>query len=119
MNRLNMTRGALKGLVVLLLLMLLIGAANLLYTARQTYFTETHARTSCAFYADIGTAPIIPPKSGVNPSKLGVTIVLDSRRAWYGLACPGHLAPLSARNAFWAHHYRIPLPPEDVAVGQG
>lgn len=107
-----------RGLVALILLMLIVGAANLIVTGRSVNTLRTQTQTGCNLYSDIGTAPV-KTEGTSHVSKLGITIVTDARKAWYGLGCPGHLAPPSPSLIFWAHHYGIALPQRDVAVGRG
>src|SRR5258707_12749320 len=45
---------------------------------------------ACAFAADVGTVPL---PDAPRPSRLGVSIVADSRAQWRGLHCPGTLPP--------------------------
>lgn len=119
-TRIKSSSRLVRGLGVLLVLMLVIGAANLIVTGRDVNSLASRTQTVCSFFGDIGTAPVVQETNGQkHTSKLGVTIVVDARTAWYGLNCPGHLAPASVSLTYWARHYHVRLPMEDVAVGQG
>jgi hypothetical protein len=102
-----MTPGARRAVVVLFALMLMIGGADLFFTASEVGKLRAAVLASCAFAADLAGAPIVtsPP---VRPSKLGVTIVADSRAQWRNLGCPGHLAPPAPSFVKWARFYHLP-----------
>jgi len=57
----------------------------------------------CAFARDLGTVPV-PDKP--RPSKLGISLVTDSRAQWRGLHCPGTL-PVPPGLAKWAAVYHL------------
>jgi hypothetical protein len=103
-----MPRGVLLGFVYLSVLMLLLGAANLLWTSRQVGAANTKTQALCRFDADLGGAPVTAdPKTG-KPSLLAVTIVSDARTAWRQTGCAGHLPPPSPSFRQWAAYYRLP-----------
>lgn len=96
--------GARVSIVVLFALMLTIGAANILFTTTQVDRLRMQQQAACAVAADVGTAPL---QSSPKPGKLGVTIVLDFRRQWRTLHCPGSLpAPPGLQR--WAAYYHLP-----------
>lgn len=99
-----MSPGARVSIVALFALMLAVGAGNLLFTTSQVDQLRTQLQASCAFAADIGSVPL--PDSPT-PSKLGVSLVVDSRAQWRELRCPGPL-PEPPGLAKWAAYYRLP-----------
>jgi hypothetical protein len=104
----GMTRGARRGFVYLSVLMLLLAAANLVFTSRQTGASDARARAQCRFDADLGGAPVaVVPKTG-KPSQLGVTIVSDARVAWHQAGCTGQLPGPSPSFRQWAAYYHLP-----------
>lgn len=104
----GMTRGARLGFVYLSVLMLLLGAANLLWTSRQTGAANAKTQAQCRFDADLGGAPVaVSPATG-KPSLLGVSIVSDARVAWRQLGCAGHLPAPAPSFLHWAAYYRLP-----------
>lgn len=101
----GMTPGARHAVVALFTLMMAIGGANLFWTSHQVSNLRTAVLASCAFAADLGSVPIPPaPK----PSKLGISLVADSRQQWRKLGCPGHLPPPQPVFARWARIYGLP-----------
>lgn len=65
----------------------------------------------CQFNADLGDAAADPVT--LNPathkaSELGIQILADSRAAWRGLGCPGHLRHPSPSFIRWARAYDLP-----------
>ena len=102
-----MTAGARRAVVFLFALSMALGAASLLWTSRQVGELRSAVLTQCRFDADLGSAPVVAPH-GIRPSRLGVTIVSDSRIAWHGLGCPGQLAPPDQSFARWARFYHLP-----------
>ncbi len=108
MARNGMTAGARQAVVFLFVLAFVIGAANLLWTSRQTGSLRSAVMASCKFDADLGAAPVaVSPATG-KASLLGVTIVSDARVAWRGLGCPGPLAPPAPSFIRWARYYHLP-----------
>jgi hypothetical protein len=61
---------------------------------------------SCNFYRDLAQAPLTakPP-----PSRLGIHLLADSRKAFRGQNCTGTLPPPSPGLMHWAGVYRIQL----------
>lgn len=78
--------------------------ASILYSAHQISQLERQQQASCAFAADVGSVPL--PDSP-RPSKLGVSLVADSRAQWRELHCPGVLSP-SPGLTKWAAYYELP-----------
>jgi hypothetical protein len=113
-----MTPGAKRAVVMLFVLSLALSAANLLFanaqarrqdaTIAQLRAQEAQLRSQqlagCAFAADLGGVPI-PGKP--RPSRLGVSLVTDSRMQWRALHCPGTL-PMPPGLAHWAAVYHLP-----------
>jgi hypothetical protein len=104
----GMTPGARRGFVYLSLLMLLLSAANLLYTARQTGAADSRSRAQCGFDTDLGSAPVALSLTG-KASQLAVTIVSDARIAWHQAGCDGHLPGPSPSFRHWAVYYHLPV----------
>lgn len=100
----TITPGARRAVAVLAVLMLMTGAASIFFTASQVSALRAAVLASCAFAADLGSAPF--PAGKV--SKLGVSIVADSREQWRRLGCPGHLAPPGPGFIKWARFYHLP-----------
>lgn len=96
-----------RAIVTLFALALLVSAANLFFTSSEVGQLRAAVLASCAFAADLGSAPVVTGPS-VKASRLGVTIVADSRAQWRKLGCPGHLAPPGPGFAKWARYYRLP-----------
>lgn len=115
-------RRALAGLVIL---MLFLGMANIGFTIewvgrlagvvhRQDRQATVQAATigqlraqqlaACAFAADVGSVPL---PASPRPSKLGVSLIADSRAQWRKLHCPGQL-PVPPGLAKWAAYYHVP-----------
>lgn len=107
--RMDLTRTE-KSMAMLLLLMLLIGAGNLVITTRYFNDLQKQIHASCAFAKDIGTAPIKPVKPAKTVPRLAVVIVTDARISYDGRDCPGKLPPPSDSLVYWARHYHITLP---------
>ena len=104
----GMTDGARRAIAYLLVLMLLLDAAILVWTFRQTGAANARAQAQCSFDADLGGAPVATdPKTG-KASLLGVTIISDARTAWHQARCSGQLAGPSPSFRQWAAYYRLP-----------
>ncbi len=101
----HMTHGARRAVAVLAVLMLTLGAGDLFFTASEVKSLRAAVLASCAFAADLGGAPF---PAAPRPSKLGVTIVADSRAQWRHLGCPGKLAPPAPSFVTWARFYHLP-----------
>ena len=107
MNRLltPITPGAKHAAVFLFALTLALAAANLFFTASEVSRLRAAVLSECAFAADLGSVPVpAVPK----PSKLGISLIADSRQQWRKLGCPGHLPPPQPSFAHWARYYRLP-----------
>lgn len=115
---------------VLFLFVIVIGAANLLFTTGQVHsLRQTQAQSGrnsaalaqanaklqkqiiadCGFNRDLAGLPVTPVNGG-HPSELGVKIVLDARASWYGHACPGTLPLLDPTIRAGAAFYHLPIP---------
>ena len=64
---------------------------------------QTQLQATCAFARDLGSASL---PASPKPSKLGVSIVADSRAQWRTLRCPGTLPPAPGL-AHWAAAYHL------------
>lgn len=100
-----MSPGARISIVVLFVLMLATGAANILFTTAQVGQLRAQQQAACAVAADVGSAPV---QSSPKPGRLGVSIVVDFRAQWRALHCPGTL-PVPPGLEKWARFYRIPV----------
>jgi hypothetical protein len=103
-----MSRGARYAAVALLLLTLIVGAANLLATFGEVGALRSAVLTQCKFNADLGAAPIVVSPETGKASLLGVTIVSDARVAWRGLGCTGLLPAPAPSFVRWAKFYHLP-----------
>lgn len=93
-------------IAVMVLLSLAVGALG--YIALQEH---RQLEASCAFYRDIGAAPVpLNPSKGHELSQLGVAIVVHARYTFQGQGCPGELPSASPGLVKWAAHYGLPLP---------
>jgi hypothetical protein len=106
-----MTQGARRAFATCVVLVLMVGAACIFFTSAQTSQLRDVVGTlqaavlaSCGFAADVGSVPL-PPSP--RPSKLGVSLVADSRQQWRKLNCPGTL-PMPPGFAHWAAVYHLP-----------
>lgn len=116
-----------RAFAVLILVTIGLNAGNLFFTNTETGHLRTVIRTqdaqarelagqvaklqravlsSCAFAADVGSAPVAAGPGG-KASELGVSIVADSRAQWRQLGCPGHLPPPQPSFAKWARYYHL------------
>lgn len=102
-----LNRATRRALVYLFAVAVLIGAANLYWTAREVDQLRTAVVASCGFAADLASAPVVAGPTG-KASQLGVKIVSDSRVQWHGLGCPGVLAPPAPSFVKWAKVYHLP-----------
>ena len=104
----GMSRGVRRAFTYLLVLTLVLAAANLLWTSRQVGAANAKAQAQCQFDADLGAAPVsTDPKTG-KASLLGVSIVSDARVAWHQSGCAGQLPAPSPSFRQWAAYYRLP-----------
>jgi hypothetical protein len=65
--------------------------------------------SDCAFYRDLGTAPLTVHHPAGKPTRLGVTIVADSRNAYYGHGCQPEPLPPNPSLYRWAGYYHVAL----------
>lgn len=100
------TPGAKRAVVMLFVLVVALTAANLWFTASEVDRVRGAVLASCAFAADVGSAPVAVAPGG-KASELGVAIVADSRAQWRRLGCPGHLAPPQPSFIRWARYYGL------------
>lgn len=111
----DMTPGARRGLIYLLILGLTVNTAAFWLSARSVgdvrrQQTALHGAVLklCKFNADLGGAPItVNPATG-KASLLGVSIVVDARQVWHGLGCPGRLPRAAPSLVKWARYYKLP-----------
>ena len=101
------TPGALRAIAVMFVLMVALAAFNLLFTAREVDQLRAAVQSECAFAADVGNAPVTGPNVS-RPSKLGVSLVADSRAQFRRLGCPGHLPLPQSAFVRWARFYHLP-----------
>lgn len=104
----GMSAGARHAVIFLFVFAVALAGVNLLFTAMDVNRLRDAVHAQCQFSADLGSAPIMVSPSG-KPSRLGVTIVSDSRVAWHGLGCPGRLPPPAPSFAHWAAVYHLPV----------
>lgn len=64
---------------------------------------------SCAFFGELGTIDITPPKGAPPPGRLGVQLQAHSRDAYAGMGCTPALPRPLPELAKYARIYRIPL----------
>jgi hypothetical protein len=64
-------------------------------------------RASCEFWRTLGALPVAVTKQAPQPSKLGVSIIAESRAAYAGQGC-GRLPPADPSFARWARAYHLP-----------
>lgn len=116
-----------RAFAVISVAVLAVGAANLFFTSTEVghlraviRVQDAQARelagqvaklqravlSSCAFNADLGSAPIVIQPGG-KASELGVSIVADSRAQWRQLGCPGRLPPPQPSFTRWARYYHL------------
>lgn len=111
----RMTRGARHAFLVLAVALLAVMAASPVFTvvyanstaaAQDKTIAQLRAQqlAACGFARDLGGVPL-PDKP--RPSKLGVSLVVDSRAQWRTLHCPGTL-PVPPGLARWAKVYGLP-----------
>jgi len=95
-----------RAVVVLFVLAVLPGAFGWFWWVHEVSQVRSAVLASCAFAADVGSAPIVVAPGGKAP-ELGVSIVADSRAQWRRLGCPGRLAPPQPSFAKWARYYHL------------
>jgi hypothetical protein len=93
-----------RAIVALFVIALALGGAALFAVSAQVGKLQTAVQASCAFAADLGTAPL---PASPKPGKLGVKLVSDSRAQWRELRCPGTLPPAPGLDK-WARVYGLP-----------
>ena len=104
----GISRGARHAVVSLFVFSVLLATASLLFTSREVNQLRSAVLTQCQFDSDLGSAPItVDPRTG-KASQLGVTLVADVRRSWYGLDCPGVISKPAPSFRHWAKVYHLP-----------
>ena len=108
-------------LIVLFIVVIAIGAANLLFTNSQVGKVQKLARNQaaiiarqqqqiqadCGFYRDLASLPLANLPNG-HPSELGVKIVSDSRGSWVKRGCRGKLPSPDPSFVAGAKFYHLP-----------
>jgi len=104
----QMTPGARHAFAALAVVLALVAGASPVFTVVYANSTAATLRSqllaSCAFARDLGSVPL---PASPRPSKLGVSIVADSRAQWRTLRCPGELPPPSPGLRHWAAFYHL------------
>ncbi len=102
-------RRRLLNFIIIAVAMLSVGVASVVasvaYASHSGHQLQLQQQASCAFAADLGSAPL---PSSPRPSRLGVSIIADSRAWWHRNDCPGTL-PSSPSLARWAAYYHLPV----------
>ena len=78
----------------------LIGLHNLVH--------ESNAG-ACDFFRDLSGLPVTVPPGEKVPSRLGVSLISDSRKSWTTFNCPGSLGKPDPSLVKWAGYYNIPV----------
>lgn len=102
-----MTRGARRAVIVLFVITFALAAGNWAFTWTQVRVLHGQQQSACAFARDLGSAPL---PASPRPSKLGVSIVADSRAWWRRNDCTGSLPPSPGLDR-WIAYYRLPVRP--------
>jgi len=89
-------------LALVVVLALSAGGMALVHKSRQL-------SASCALSRDLSSLPVTPSPPVRRPSKLGITIVVDSRIAYLG-ECGRDIPPPDPSLVRWAHYYRMAVP---------
>lgn len=76
--------------------------------ARANAILRRQITADCGFDRDLAGLPLTNLPNG-HPSKLGVRIISDSRGAWAGHGCPGHLPPPDPTYVRGAKFYNLPV----------
>jgi hypothetical protein len=93
------------GTLALAVVVIVALAAGSLVLFRQ----QGQLKASCSLYRDLSVLPVKPIPPVKRPSKLGITIVVDSRIAYIG-ECSHDIPPPDPSLRFWAHFYRLTVP---------
>ena len=99
-----MSKGLGRSVVALFVVALALGGAALFAVNTQVGKLQAQQQAACGFAHDLGSVPIA---SSPKPSRLGVSLVTDSRAQWRALHCPGTL-PVPPGLARWAAYYHLP-----------
>ncbi len=134
MNEESIPQGPTRGAILLFtiaivatILLVVGGAAAAIYTATrhtdvaknqlQSLIDNQHAlivkqqkelHASCDFWGTLTSIPITVTPPATKPSRLGVSIITQSRIAYKGQGC-GALPPVDASVRKWAAYYHLPL----------
>jgi hypothetical protein len=116
-------------LVVVCVVVIAIGAANLLFTSSQVHKAQhvaVQAKTNaavlaqanlllikqveadCAVDADLAGVPVANALNG-HPSKLSVKLISDFRASWHQKGCQGRLPPPDPSFVAGARFYHLPV----------
>lgn len=93
------------GTLVLAVVFVVALAAGALVLVRQ----QNQLSASCSLYRDLSALPVKPIPPVRRPSKLGITIVVDSRIAYLG-ECSHDIPSPDPSLVFWAHFYHLTVP---------
>lgn len=117
-------------IIVLFVVTLGIGLANLLFTSGQVHnlqrtntrldgqvqsLQRTNVRleqqlhADCGWYGHIAGLPVPFAPGAQKPSELSVRLISDSRVAWNGHGCPGTIPVPDPSLVKWAAYYHLPL----------
>jgi hypothetical protein len=106
-----MTTGAQHAFAFILVVMLLLVAGTLLFSARQVGALRDSVRTQCQFARDLGdvaASPVMVNPATHKASKVGIAIIADSRLVFHGLGCPGTLTKPGLSYLHWARYWKLP-----------
>ena len=107
----DLTPGAGRGLLYILVLMLAITAGSYYQSSHSIIRVTAVAQSQCQSNKHLGTVPVPVkvPAGQTAPSRFGIRFVVDARQAWRLADCPGRLGPPSAGLVHWAKVYKIPV----------
>lgn len=93
------------GTLALAVVVVVALAAGGLVLVRQ----QSQLKASCSLYRDLSVLPVKPIPPVKRPSKLGITIVVDSRIAYIG-ECSHDIPAPDPSLVFWARFYHLTVP---------
>jgi len=96
-------------LAAVLIMAIVVGGVVILHQSDQISQARNQLVAGCRFFADLASLPVTPVPPVKRPTRLGVSIVVDSRIAAVGLGC-SNIPPPSASLKKWAGYYHITLP---------
>lgn len=85
-----------------------VGGTVIYLNRQQLAVVHKQLIAGCDFFSDLARLPVDPVPPLKKPSKIGVSIVADSRIAATGLGCTS-IPPASASLKKWAAYYHITL----------